>query len=163
MAFGPGKVIGIYYTVRDEAGRVVDSSAQHGARPLAVLADAGNVVPGLERGLVGKRKNDRFQLDVSAADAFGAPKPELIEEIERSALPVEGKLEVGMRLSGRDREGRAIHAIVTKVDGDRVTLDRNHPLAGQALRFEINVAGVREASAEEKTHGHAHGPGGHAH
>ena len=163
MVFGPGRVIGIYYTVRDAKGRLVDSSAQHGSRPMAVLAQAGNVVPGLERGLVGKKKNERFDLQVAAEDAFGLPKPELIETIARDALPVEGELRTGMRLSGRDRQGRPLQAMVTAVAGDQVTLDRNHPLAGQSLSFEVTVVGVREATAEEKAHGHAHGPGGHTH
>jgi FKBP-type peptidyl-prolyl cis-trans isomerase SlyD len=163
LTFGPGRVIGIYYTVRDPQGRVVDSSSNRGAKPMAILAGAKGALPGLEQALLGKKKNDRFEFSLAPEQAFGLPKPELVDKVERASLPVDGQLEVGMRLSGKDREGRAIHALITQIEGERLTLDRNHPLAGQTLHFEVTVAGVREAKPEEIQHGHPHGPGGHQH
>ena len=163
LAVAEGRVVGIYYTVKNAQGEVIDSSSQRGSKPLAFLMGAGNVVAGLEKALDGKVKDDHVEVDVPPEEAYGQPKEELIETMKRSDIPYDGDIQPGMHLVGTDPSGRQIRALVTAVGDDDVTLDRNHPLAGQTIRFEVTIAGVREATPEETEHGHPHGPGGHDH
>ncbi len=158
-----GKIVGIYYTLKDQQGRVLDSN-RRGGKPLAFLQGSGNILPALEALLLGKKKNDFVDVTLAAVDGYGEPKPELIHKLPRTAFPPERKLEVGMRFTGKDAEGRPRSLLVLEVGETELTVDENHPLAGQPLHFEVTVCGVREATAEETQHGHAHGAGGaHGH
>jgi len=163
LTVGPQRVVAVFYKVFDEKGRELDSSARLGHKPLTFLFGAGNVMRGIEKALEGKRKDEFVSGTIPAEDAYGLRRPELVETVARARLPVEGELAVGMQLGGVDPQGRRFAARVTAVEGDQITLDRNHPLADQPVRFEVTVAGVRAATSEELTHGHPHGPGGHHH
>jgi FKBP-type peptidyl-prolyl cis-trans isomerase SlyD len=150
----------IHYTLTDDQGKTLDSSA--GGEPLAYLHGSGNLVPGLERELDGKSVGDKFSVKIAPEEGYGQYDKELIQRIPRRALKGVGKVFVGMQLQAQSERGsRAV--VVTQIAGDMVTIDGNHPLAGQNLNFEIEVAGVRAASEDELAHGHVHGPGGHHH
>jgi FKBP-type peptidyl-prolyl cis-trans isomerase SlyD len=151
------QVVTLHYTLRDDAGEIIDSSAD--GEPLAYLHGHGNLVPGLERELSGKRAGDTLQVAVSAADGYGEYDQALVQRVPRRALKGLANLRVGMRLEAQTGHARAV--IVTQIMGDMVTLDGNHPLAGKNLHFQVEVAGVRAATDEELSHGHVHGPGGH--
>lgn len=157
-----GKVVGIYYTLKNEAGELLDTN-RRGGKPLSYLHGAGNILPALERALAGKQKDDEVRVALSAADGYGEKKPDAIKQIPRSAFPAGARLEPGMRFQGKDDMGRTLSGVVTMVEGDMVTVDHNHALAGVALHFEVTIAGVRDATAEEQQHRHPHGPGGHKH
>ncbi|HVN46292.1 MAG TPA: peptidylprolyl isomerase [Steroidobacteraceae bacterium] len=160
MSISPDQVVSIHYILRDDAGAVLDRSAD--GEPLAYLHGRGQLIPGLERELTGRSAGERLQVKVAPADAYGEYDRELVQRVPRRALKGVGDVHVGMRLQAQSREGpRAV--TVTAVSGDMVTLDGNHPLAGKSLHFEVEVAGVRPATAEELAHGHVHGPGGHHH
>jgi FKBP-type peptidyl-prolyl cis-trans isomerase SlyD len=163
MTVGPGTVVAIFFKALDDQGRLLDSSERLGHKPLVFLYGANAVLPGLEKMLAGKRKNDFVSGVVAPEDAYGVRREALIEVVRRDRLPVQGDLQPGMRLDGFDPGGRRVSALIAAVDGNQVTLDRNHPLAGQSIRFEATVAGVRAATKEELEHSHVHGPGGHAH
>jgi FKBP-type peptidyl-prolyl cis-trans isomerase SlyD len=163
LTVGPGRVVSIFFKVLDEQGRVLDSSDRLGHKPLVFLCGANNVLPGLEKLLEGKRKDDFVSGVIAPEDAYGARHEKLVETVRRDRIPVQGDLRAGMRLDGYDPNGRRISALIAGVDGDEVTIDRNHPLAGQSIRFEATVASVRAATKEELEHSHVHGPGGHAH
>ncbi len=160
MSITQDQVVSIHYTLRDDAGEVIDASAA--GAPLAYLHGHGNLIPGLERELTGKSAGDRLQVKIAARDGYGEYDSALVQRVPRRALKGVPNLKAGMRLQTQGVNGaRAV--TVTQVVGDMVTLDGNHPLAGKNLNFEVQIAAVREATAEELTHGHVHGPGGHHH
>jgi FKBP-type peptidyl-prolyl cis-trans isomerase SlyD len=157
MQVGPDKAVSIHYTLRDDAGEVLDSS--DGREPLTYLHGSGNIVPGLEKALDGKQVGDEVKVKVAPADGYGERDDANVRNVPRRRLP-EGKIEPGMRLRLQTEHGPIVVA-VTAVQGDYVTIDGNHPLAGMTLNFEVKVVEVRDATEEERTHGHVHGPGGH--
>jgi len=160
MIITQDQVVSIHYTLRDETGEVIDSSAA--GEPLSYLHGHGNLIPGLERELTGRSTGDRLEVRIAPADGYGDYDQQLVQRVPRRALKGIAVVQVGMRLQTQTPQGtRAV--TVTRLSGDMVTLDGNHPLAGQTLFFEVEVAGVRAATAEELAHGHVHGPGGHHH
>ncbi|AMN48394.1 peptidylprolyl isomerase [Steroidobacter denitrificans] len=160
MQISRDAVASIHYTLTDDDGKTLDSSA--GGEPLAYLHGAGSLVPGLERELDGKSAGDKFSVKIAPGDGYGQYDKNLVQRIPRRALKGVGKLFVGQQLQARSEQGFRV-VVVTQIVGDMITIDGNHPLAGQNLNFEIEVAGVRAATEEELAHGHVHGPGGHHH
>jgi FKBP-type peptidyl-prolyl cis-trans isomerase SlyD len=160
MTIAQDQVVSIHYTLKDDAGEVIDSSA-HG-EPLSYLHGHGNLIPGLERELTGRKAGDRLQVKIPPADGYGEYDRELVQRVPRRTLKGIPEVKVGMRLQAQTAEGTRV-VTVTQLAGDMVTLDGNHPLAGKNLNFEVEVAAVRAATAEELAHGHVHGAGGHHH
>jgi FKBP-type peptidyl-prolyl cis-trans isomerase SlyD len=159
MSIQQDSVVSIRYTLKDDAGAVLDSS---GDEAMSYLHGHGNLIPGLERELTGKVTGDRLSLAIAPGDAYGEHNGDLVQQVPRSALSGIEDLQPGMRLRAESSSG--IRAVtVTQVAGDTVTLDANHPLAGMTLHFEVEVTAVRDASPEELSHGHVHGPDGHHH
>ncbi len=154
MQISKHKVAAIHYTLRDDAGNVLDSS--QGSDPLYYLHGEGHLIPGMEEGLEGKIKGDKTKIDVGPEKGYGLRNPQLIEEVPKKAFGSQ-KIEVGMQFE--TNEGELI--TVTKVGPDSITVDANHPLADQNLHFDVEVLDVRDATADELAHGHVHGPGGH--
>lgn len=157
MQVAQDAVVLIHYTLTDDDGKKLDSSD---GTPLAYLHGNGNLIPGLERELEGKAAGDKLNVKIAAADAYGEYDKSLVQRVPRRTLKGVGNLHVGMQLQTQSPHGvRAV--TVTQIAGDMVTIDGNHPLAGQNLNFEVEVAEVRAATEEERSHGHVHGPGGH--
>lgn len=148
------------YTLTNDAGEVLDSS--EGREPLAYLHGKGNIVPGLEKVMAGKKVGDKFKVDVAPEEGYGVHNPALVQVVPRDAFRGIDKLEPGMQFRAESDHGPMM-VVITKVAGDQVTVDGNHPLAGATLHFDIEVTEVREASVEEVLHGHVHGAGGHHH
>lgn len=160
MQITQNAVVLIHYTLTDDTGKTIDSSA--GAEPLAYLHGKGNLIPGLERALEGKQAGDAISVKVSPAEAYGEYDKELVQSLPRDVLKGIENVHVGMQLQAQSDQGaRAV--TVTAVGEDTVTIDGNHPLAGQNLNFDVKVTDVRAATDEELVHGHVHGPGGHHH
>ena len=153
-------VAAFHYTLKNDAVEVVDSS--EGQEPLYYLHGAHNIVPGLEKALEGKTVGDKLSVTVEPAEGYGDHDEALMQELPRSMFTGVDKIEVGMEFHAQTEMGQQVVA-VTKVDDETVTVDSNHPLAGQNLHFEVEITEVREASKEELDHGHVHGPGGHHH
>jgi FKBP-type peptidyl-prolyl cis-trans isomerase SlyD len=156
MPIANNDVVTIHYTLKDDADKVIDSSS--GGEPLAYLHGHGNIVPGLERELAGKSVGDRLTVRVPAAEGYGEYDRALLQKVPRRALKGIANLRVGMRLQAGHQA-----VTVTHIAGDMVTLDGNHPLAGQDLNFDVEITDVRAATEEELAHGHVHGSGGHHH
>lgn len=150
----------IHYTLKDDAGEIIDSSVS--AEPLAYIHGHGNLVPGLERELEGKQAGDKLNVTLAPADGYGEYDKKLIQRVPRRALQGVSNIRLGLRLQTQTAEGPRT-VVVTNVTGDMVTLDGNHPLAGKTLHFEIEVTEVRQATEEELAHGHVHGPGDEHH
>ena len=160
MQMGKHSVVVIDYTLTDDDGDVVDSSA--GGEPLAYIQGIGQIIPGLENALEGKSSGDEVTVTVTPAEGYGDYNEGLIQVVPREMFQGVDDIEPGMQFHAQTSEG--IQAItVTKVDGEDITIDGNHPLAGKNLNFAVTIKDVREATAEELDHGHVHGPGGHHH
>ncbi|WP_271270688.1 FKBP-type peptidyl-prolyl cis-trans isomerase [Aliamphritea hakodatensis] len=160
MQVADNKVVLIHYTLTNAAGEVLDSSA--GGEPLAYLHGKGNIVPGLENALTGKQVGDKQQVEVSPEEGYGQPNEELIQEVERNLFDGIDNIEIGMQFMAQTPWGEQ-PVVVTALTDETVTVDGNHPLAGDVLNFDVEVVEVRDASEEELEHGHAHGAGGHHH
>ena len=146
MAIQENSVVTFHYTLKDDAGEVIDSSSS--GEPLAYLHGHGNIVSGLERELTGKNAGDKLSVKVTPADGYGEFNKDLIQKVPRRALKGIKNLNVGMRLHAQTEHGPQA-VTVTQIMGDMVTLDGNHPLAGIALRLDLTVRSVREATEKE--------------
>lgn len=160
MQIAQNSVVAFHYTLTNDAGEVLDSS--EGREPLTYLHGAGNIIPGLEKELEGRQNGDKLQVAVSPEEGYGETQPALVQEVPRDAFQGVEAVEPGMQFQAQT-QGGPLMVTVTQVEGDTVTVDGNHPLAGQKLNFDVEIAEVREASAEEVEHGHVHGEGGHQH
>jgi len=161
MKIASNKIATLHYTLKDDKGALIESSV--GSEPLSYIHGIGNLIPGLESKLEGKQAGDKISVVVKAEDAYGERDEEMVEEVERSEFDEGEELEVGKEFQYDDEDGNIFHVRIVKVDDKMVTIDGNHPLAGQTLAFEVEILGVRDASAEELEHGHVHGEGGHHH
>lgn len=151
-----GVVVILDYTLRLDDGEVIDSSEDDG--PLEYLHGYGQIIPGLEKALVGLGVGDRKMVVVPAAEAYGDVDMDAFEIVPRSMFPDDLELEEGLELSLRDVEtDEPFDATIAEIRETEVMLDFNHPLAGETLHFEIHIPAIREATAEELAHGHAHG------
>ncbi len=160
MQIAQDSVVSIHYTLTSDAGEVIDSSS--GNDPLVYLQGHGNLIPGLERELAGKQAGDKLSVRIAPADAYGELDDALIQEVPRAAFGGAPEIQVGMQFQAQSNHGP--HTVtITKIVGDAITVDGNHPLAGQHLNFAVEIADVRAATQEELSHGHVHGPGGHHH
>jgi FKBP-type peptidyl-prolyl cis-trans isomerase SlyD len=157
MSITNQKVVTMDFKVSDTNGQVLDSS--EGSEPLVYLHGAQNIIPGLENALEGKQVGDFVKVEVAAADAYGEYHDQMVQQVPMAAFEGVDKVEPGMAFHAESPDGHPIQIIVTGVEGDMVTVDGNHPLAGKDLVFEVTVKDVREASADELEHGHVHGPG----
>ena len=204
MKVGKDKVVLMHYTLKNDAGDVIDSS--DGADPLPFLQGHGNIIPGLEKALEGSKAGDKLEVSIKPKDAYGERMKDAIQEIPSSALQGIDEVKVGMQLQSQDQDGNPFLVTVikiepvsktlvseasnsnpsvstsssktkvktttvstskvssTKVSYDKIiTVDANHPLAGQTLHFSVSIESVRKAEAEELSHGHVHADGQHHH
>ncbi|MDO9616862.1 MAG: peptidylprolyl isomerase [Pseudomonas sp.] len=161
MLIAPNKAVSIDYTLTNDAGEVIDSSA--GGAPLVYLQGAGNIIAGLEKALLGKQVGDELDVTVEPEDAYGEYSAELVATLNRSMFEGVDEMEVGMQFHASGPDGSMQIVTVRDLEGDDVIVDGNHPLAGQRLSFKVKVVDIRDASEEEVAHGHVHGEGGHHH
>jgi len=160
MQISKHKVVTLDYTLTNDDGEVLDTSK--GQEPLAYIHGTGFMIPGLERALEGKLEGDSLSVTVEPRDGYGERDEELVKVVERSMFGGVEKLEAGMQFQAETEDGIEV-VTVAAVEGDKVTVDGNHPLADAILNFDVQVIGVREANKEEVDHGHVHGAGGHQH
>lgn len=160
MQVEDNKVVTIDYTLKDDAGNVLDQSEEG---KFAYLHGARNIIPGLEKALAGKTSGDEVSVKVSPEEGYGERSDSMTQKVPREMFEADQPIEVGMQFHAQSPEGEMIVVTVTEVADDEITVDGNHPLAGQNLNFDVKIIDVREATEEEKTHGHAHGEGGHQH
>ncbi|RKS86007.1 FKBP-type peptidyl prolyl cis-trans isomerase /apo-metallochaperone SlyD [Orbus hercynius] len=160
MKIAKDSVVSIAYQVRTKDGVLVDEATV--VAPLEYLHGAGNLIKGLEDALNGHQANDKFDVDVASSNAYGDYNDNLVQEVPREVFVGVDDLEVGMRFLA-DTEHGPVPVEITAIDGDKITVDGNHMLAGQDLKFSVEVINVREATEEELAHGHVHGTQGHSH
>lgn len=159
MTIQKNSVVAFHYTVSDEDGIQLDTSA--GKDPLTYLHGANNIIPGLELALAGKVVGDAINVTISPDQAYGEYHDGLVQLVPLEAFG-DVELEVGMRFEAQTEDG-PMPVVITDINNGQATVDGNHPLAGKSLTFAVTVEDIRQASDEEIAHGHAHGPGGHHH
>jgi FKBP-type peptidyl-prolyl cis-trans isomerase SlyD len=150
-------VASFHYTLTNDKQETLDSSS--GREPMAYLHGAGNIVAGLEKEMEGKKAGDKFEVTVAPAEGYGERIDALVQTVPREAFQGIDDIAPGMRFRADTQQG-PVTVVVTDISDTEVTVDGNHPLAGETLYFAIEVTEVREATAEEVLHGHVHGAGG---
>jgi FKBP-type peptidyl-prolyl cis-trans isomerase SlyD len=158
---GKDTVVTFHYTLKNKSGEVLDSS--EGSNPLVYLHGYSQIVPGLEDALVGKTTGASLQVTVDPADGYGERREEMVITLPRKQSNLPEDIEVDYIVELVSPDGDELPARVVKLTETEITLDANHPLAGETLFFDIQLTDVRVATAEEVSHGHVHGPGGHQH
>ena len=160
MKIEAGTVVRFHYTLRNEAGTELESS--RGSEPSVYLHGANNVIRGLESAMGGREAGDVFSASLLPVQAYGVHNPDKQQRVPVKHLVFKGKLEPGKVVQLNTSEGRKTVTIV-KAGRHSADIDSNHPLAGQTLNFDLEILDLRAATAEERAHGHPHGPGGHHH
>ncbi len=160
MQIENGSVVAFHYTLSDAEGKTLESS--RGGHPTEYLHGSNNILPRLEEAFAGKQVGDQFEVSLSAADGYGERKADSVQRVAAKYLKHEGKLRPGQAVRLNTQDGTMMVTVV-KVGKFSVDVDTNHPLSGLALTYAIEIDAVRQASAEERAHGHAHGVGGHNH
>jgi FKBP-type peptidyl-prolyl cis-trans isomerase SlyD len=149
-----GQVVSMEYTLRVD-GKVVDTS--EGSEPLEYLHGAANIIPGLEREMDGMAVGESKTVVILPSDGYGEMDEEAFLEVPRSEFPEDMPLKPGLEMELTGPEGQPMYARVESIEGENVTLNMNHPLAGKELHFDVKVVNLRDATDEEMDHGHAHG------
>ena len=153
------QVVSFHYTLTDENGTVIDKSE---GQPLVYLHGAGNIIPGLENALTGKKVGDKLTVNVPAAEGYGEYNADMVQEVPRNMFQGVDDIQAGMQFQAQTDDGIQV-VTVKDVNDDSVFVDGNHPLAGQDLNFDVEITDIRAATQEELDHGHVHGAGGHHH
>ena len=157
MQITDNTAVSFHYTLTNNSGEQLDSSI--GSEPLLYLHGAGNIIPGLEAALLGKKAGDKLNVSIEPEHAYGLLDENMVQVVSKKMF--EGMdVEIGMQFHADVSYGSGVITI-TAIDGDDVTIDGNHPLAGEHLNFDVEVFDVRPATADEIEHGHIHGTGCH--
>jgi len=154
------KIVTLQYSVKDSDGTLIDSSEAND--PLVYMHGAHNIITGLESALLGKTSGESFDVVIEPLDAYGEHNEELVQVVPKSAFEGVEQIEAGMVFTA-DTPNGPMQLTVTAMEGDDVTIDPNHPLAGKTLHFTGSISDIRDATEEELEHGHVHGAGGHDH
>ena len=150
------EVISLHYTLTDKDQKVMDASSE--GHPLIFMTESGQIIPGLESILLGLSLKDKKTVTIPAKDAYGAYNQTLVYKVPRSKLPAP-QINVGDVFEAGNAQG-SFPVSVINIEGDEITLDGNHPLAGQDLTFAVEIVEKRIATVDEVAHGHVHGTGG---
>ncbi|MBT3335106.1 MAG: peptidylprolyl isomerase [Methylococcales bacterium] len=156
MKITENSVVSILYKLSNDAGTILDQSTED--NPLIYLHGQGNIVIGLENALTGKTIGDTLDITVTPDEGYGNREDYMVETVNRSMFEGLDEISIGKQFHAEGNTGPVV-VTVTKIEGDEITIDGNHPLAGENLNFAIEVLAIREATEDELTHGHIHGPG----
>jgi FKBP-type peptidyl-prolyl cis-trans isomerase SlyD len=154
-----GKVVTLLYRLTNEDGKLLDDSGDEG---MEYLHGADNIVPGLEKKIVGHVVGDKLSVVVTPEEGYGR-RVGSPQKVPRDSFPDDVELEVGMQFMADGADGEELPVWVVGVTETEVEIDANHPLAGTTLKFDVEILGIRPATTDELAHGHPHGPDGHHH
>ncbi|MDY0083106.1 MAG: peptidylprolyl isomerase [Ignavibacteriaceae bacterium] len=161
MPIEANKVVTLNFKLTDDNGNVLDSTDQGG--PFLFISGKGMVLSKLEEAVSIMMIGTKKQLKLDAVDAYGNYNEQIVQVVGKENFPDDFVLEVGMEYVASNPDGVQMPFTITEVNGEEITIDFNHPLAGINLNFDLELLDVRDATAEELAHGHVHGPGGHHH
>ena len=154
------KAVSFHYTLKNAEGKEMESSREKD--PMTYLHGANNIIVGLEKAMEGHVVGDEFSVTLEPEDAYGVRNEKNVQRVPLKRLKGIGKVSRGQVLNLKTQQG-PVQVTVLKVGRFNVDVDGNHPLAGVQLTFDVEITDIRDATEEETTHGHAHGPGGHQH
>ena len=154
MEIAAARVASIHYTLTNDAGEVLDKSPA--GQPLRYFHGAGNIIPGLEKALAGRKVGDTLTVDVPPQEAYGERNDALVQVLPREAFQGVDTVEPGMQFQAQGGQGAVLVTVVDVTD-TQVRIDGNDPLAGLTLHFAVEVAEVREATEDEKNVGRVQG------
>lgn len=160
MLVSTNKVVILNYTLTDDNNQIIDQSTDGS---FAYLHGANNIIPGLEKALLDKKVGDNIKVSIEPAEGYGHHDASMVQEVSMDMFESAEQVQVGQQFHAQGPQGNTIVITVTKVDGDSVTIDGNHPLAGIPLNFDVTIVDIRDASEDEITHGHAHHGDHHHH
>ena len=135
------------YTLKLESGEVVDQSVAE--KPIEFVTGFNQIIPGLEKELIGHKEKDSFEVMVKPEDAYGDHQEDLVKKVPKDQFPNDADLQVGMTYQARSPQGMPVNFVIKEIEQEMAVIDLNHPLAGKTLLFEVVVKGVREATPEE--------------
>mgnify|MGYP000133980814 CR=1 FL=1 len=161
MPIQKNQIATFQYRVNNGEGKLIDQSEE--GQPLSFLSGSEAILPKLEAELLQMEPGEKRELTLQPEDAYGPHKAELVQKMSRSQFPEDAHVEPGAQFSARDQHGRQFPFVISELNGDEVTIDYNHPMAGETLTFSVELLNVREASEEEIAHGHAHNAHHHHH
>lgn len=161
MPVQENQVVTINYTLKDDNGNIIDSTYDN--KPFSFLSGNDQILPELEKEIGSMIIGSNKSVKLPPEKGYGSYKEEAVQTVKREEFPNDVELDVGMSFMANTPEGKRVPFTVNKIEGDEVTIDFNHPLAGKTLNFDVELVDVRNASAEELAHGHVHGPDGHSH
>ena len=139
--------VAIDYTLTLDSGQEIDKSPE--GQPLGFITGLGQIIPGLEKALMGKTAGDKAKIVVEPEEAYGPVKNDLFQDIPRSQFPSDVEVKPGMAFEAQGPRGPFMITVAKVNDNDTVTVDLNHPMAGKQLYFDVNVVEVREPTADE--------------
>ena len=160
MQIESNSVVTLHYTLKDNDGKIIDQSDDGS---FLYLHGAMNIIPGLENALTGKAAGDELSVSVAPEQGYGVKDPARIQEVPKEMFEGNDDIQVGVQFHAEGPDGTAVVVTVVEIKDDVVVIDGNHALAGVDLNFDVKIVEVRAASEEEVSHGHVHGPHGHAH
>lgn len=160
MTIEDKRVVTMHYKLTDDSGQLLDESQDN---PLLYIHGTNSLIPGLEKQLEGKTIGDKITTSVPPEEGYGPVMPQLIQNLPKDTFQGVENIEVGMEFEASNENDEKMIVRVEAIDGEEITINGNHPLAGKTLNFDVDIVDVREASEEELGHGHVHGEGGHQH
>ena len=160
MQIESNSVVTLHYTLKDNDGKIIDQSDDGS---FLYLHGAMNIIPGLENALTGKAAGDELSVSVTPEQGYGVKDPARIQEVPKEMFEGNDDIQIGVQFHAEGPDGTAVVVTVVEIKDDVVVIDGNHALAGVDLNFDVKIVEVRAASEEEVSHGHVHGPHGHAH
>ena len=160
MEIGENKVVQMHYTLKNDKGEVLDTS--EGQDPLTYMHAEGAIIPGLFQAITGKKVGEKVSVVVKPQDGYGDKDDSMVKQVPIESFKGMDDMAVGVKVEAETDDGIQI-ATITEIREKEVTIDLNHPLAGVTLHFHVEITDIREATEEEVSHGHVHGPGGHHH
>ena len=161
MPLEANKVVTMNYILKDGDGVVIDSTDEAG--PFSFISGGQQILPKLEEEVGNMIIGSKKTVNLAPSEAYGEYDKNAVQTIDKSSFPEGTNIEVGVSYFTSTPDGQQVRFTITKVMGEVVTVDFNHPLAGRDLEFEVELLDVRDATPEELEHGHVHGPGGHQH
>ncbi len=161
MAIGADKVVTLNYKLTDDQGNVIQITNDN--EPFVYLSGNNQILPKLEEEINGMLIGGKKSIGLSSSDAYGDYDEKAVQQVKKQEFPEGANLEEGMEYMAQTPDGKPIPFVIKEVKDDDITIDFNHPLAGKNLNFDVELVDVRDATAQELEHGHAHGPNGHGH
>ena len=162
MTIVKNSIATLHYTLKDDAGEILDVADEN--NPFLYMHGVGGMIPGLEKALENGKAGEKIVVSIAPAEAYGERNPSLTQDVPREMFGsiTDEDMVVGAQFQAQTDQGVEIITVVA-VEGDTIKIDGNHPMAGETLHFDVDVIDVRDATEEEVSHGHPHGPGGNQH